>query len=149
MKQFSRGISTFGAVAVTVTLVGCASQPRYTSAQQRYSVQQVPVHQNQPDPQGTLHGTVVNIEPVTRSGGTGATGAVVGGGGTLAAIAGVVVGALTGNAIEPQGIRGIAGSSYVTIRFDNGDILTYEVPTLGNVRKGDRVRVYQGQITRM
>lgn len=163
MIQNNRAAGVAAAAIVALALAGCATHRERPYAQQRQAYPQGQVYQNQSDPYGTRYGTVVAVEGRRDGGGTSGVGAVAGGvaggvignqvgGGTgraLATIAGVVVGALAGNAIEQQSNRGGSGQNYVTVRFDDGAQQVYEVPSLGGLRNGERVRVYQGQITRM
>lgn len=84
----------------------------------------------------------------------GVAGAVVGhqiGGGTgrdLATVAGAVGGAVAGNAIEKNRNTG-AGQAYrVTVQLDNGGARAYDLPSTGELRIGDRVRIQDGQLFR-
>jgi outer membrane lipoprotein SlyB len=88
----------------------------------------------------------------------GVAGAVVGrqiGGGTgrdVATVAGAVGGAVAGNAIERNrnsGNAATAESYRISIQMDNGTARAYDVPAHGDLRVGDRVRVENGQISRM
>ncbi|OJU87307.1 MAG: hypothetical protein BGO13_06805 [Burkholderiales bacterium 66-5] len=165
MIQMDRAAGVAAAAVLALAMAGCASHGQRPYAQQRQAYPQGQVYQNQADPYGTRYGTVVAVEG-RRNAGAGSTsgvGAVAGGvaggvignqvgGGTgraLATIAGVVVGALAGNAVEQQSNRGGSDQNYVTVRFDDGAQQVYSVPSLGGLRNGERVRVYQGQITRM
>lgn len=163
MKPMIRMATTVAVLGAVGLLGGCAtSQQRYHQPQPRYS--QPAQVQQQADPYGSRYGTVVGIEREQQaSRGTSGVGAVAGGvvggvvgnqfgGGTgraLATIAGVVGGAVAGNAIEGHANRGDSGQYYVTVRFDDGSQQVFTVPGLGDLRRGDRVRFYQGQITRM
>ncbi|MFN3496550.1 MAG: glycine zipper 2TM domain-containing protein [Hydrogenophaga sp.] len=104
---------------------------------------------------------VVNAQPSPSSGiGAGAVvGGVVGGllgrqvgGGTgqdIATVAGVVGGALIGNAIEKNQWPASASQMYrVTVQQDNGVVRTFDYATQPNVRAGDRVRVENNQLYR-
>ena len=161
-----RQLFCMATVAVAVGMAGCASnQPRSYPAQRHASppAQNVQTYRTQADPRGTRYGTVVGIEAERVNRGTSGAGAVAGGviggvvgnqfgGGTgraLATIAGVVGGAVAGNAIEGQANQGATGSYYVTVRFDDGSQQVFTVPGVGDLRRGDRVRFYRGQITRM
>jgi len=163
MKRIVSMATTVAGVAVASLLVGCASsQPRPYPAP-RYASQPAQVYQAQTDPQGTRYGTVVGIEGERTSHGTSGAGAVAGGviggvlgnqvgGGTgraLATIAGVVGCAVAGNAIEANTNQGSTGPYSVTVRFDDGAQEVFIVPALGGLRRGERVRFYRGQITRM
>lgn len=113
----------------------------------------------------TEFGRVSNVEVLRtpeqgRGSGVGAVlggvaGAVVGrqiGGGSgrdAATVAGVVGGALAGNAIEKNRNSTVRESYRVVIQLDNGSSRAYDVPSYGELRVGDRVRIENGQIFRM
>ena len=113
-----------------------------------------------------VYARVTNVELVSTqqaaSGGIGA-GAVVGGlvggllghqigGGTgkdIATVAGVVGGALIGNAIQNNQLPATANQIYrVTVQQDNGVARTFDYAEQPNVRVGDRVRVENNQLYR-
>ena len=87
----------------------------------------------------------------------GVAGAVVGnqigtgGGRTGATIIGAVGGAVAGNAIErSRTANASAGESYrVSVQMDNGPVRTYDMPSYGDMRIGDRVRIENGQLFRV
>ena len=164
MKQVFRHGATVLAVLAAGVLAGCAgNQPREYGNAPHYRGQAAQVQHYQSDPRGTRYGTVVGIESERVDRGTSGAGAVAGavvggvlgnqvGGGSgraLATIAGVIGGAVAGNAIEGQANRGSSGRYYVTVRFDDGSQQVIEVPGVGDLRRGDRVRYYQGQISRL
>jgi outer membrane lipoprotein SlyB len=87
-------------------------------------------------------------------------GAVVGGvlgnqvgkgsGRTAATAVGVLGGAVAGNAVEgrknPQNVE----QGYrLSIQLDQGGYRAYDVGNPGDLRVGDRVRLYNGQISRL
>ena len=88
----------------------------------------------------------------------GVAGAVVGhqiGDGTgrdIATIAGAVGGAVAGNAIEKS--RNASNPSNgtqtyrITVQPDNGVARTYDLPSSGELRVGDRVKIQNGQLFR-
>lgn len=84
----------------------------------------------------------------------GVAGAVVGrqiGGGTgrdIATVAGAVGGAMAGNAIEKSRNSSVGQAYRVTVQLDNGGARAYDVPSPGDLRVGDRVRVQNGQLFR-
>ena len=84
----------------------------------------------------------------------GVAGAVVGhqiGGGIgrdVATVAGAVGGAVAGNAIEKNRNTGVGQAYRVTVQLDNGGARTYDVPSTGELRIGDRVRIQNGQLFR-
>ena len=110
-------------------------------------------------------GRVSNVEVLRtpeqgRSSGLGAViggvaGAVVGrqiGGGSgrdAATVVGVVGGAVAGNEIEKNRSTTVRESYRVSIQLDNGMSRAYDVPSPGELRVGDRVRIENGQIFRM
>lgn len=163
MNRVVSRVAMVAAMALAGGLAGCASsQPRPYHAPRQAS-QPAQVYQAQADPRGTRYGTVVGIEGERASRGTSGAGAVAGGvvggvignqfgGGTgraLATIAGAVGGAVAGNAIEANANQGSTGPYYVTVRFDDGAQEVFSVPALGGLQRGERVRFYRGQITRM
>ena len=78
---------------------------------------------------------------------------VGGGSGRVAATAaGAVGGALLGNTVE--GRNNQQGDNYgqgyrITIQMDQGGLRAYDVSSPGDLRMGDRVRTYNGQISRL
>jgi outer membrane lipoprotein SlyB len=121
-----------------------------------------PVNNN---PRGTEFGRVSNIE-VLQSRGSGQTsgggavlGAVVGGllgnqvgkgsGRAAATAVGVIGGAVAGNAIEGRNNSGDYVEGYrISVQLDHGGYRVYDVSSPGDLRIGDRVRLYNGQISR-
>jgi outer membrane lipoprotein SlyB len=72
-----------------------------------------------------------------------------GNGNTAATIAGVVGGALLGNAVEANNNAPRGYQSYrVSVQTDNGAYRAFNVPSPGDLRIGDRVRIDNGQISR-
>lgn len=114
---------------------------------------------------GTEYGRIANIEAMQvpvgsqTSGGGAVLGAVVGGllgnqigrgtGRAAATAAGVIGGAVAGNAIEGRTSQGYAQSYRITIQLDQGGMRAYDVQSPGDLRIGERVRLYNGQISRM
>ena len=84
----------------------------------------------------------------------GVAGAVVGrqiGGGIgrdVATVAGAVGGAVAGNAIEKNRNTGVGQAYRVTVQMDNGGARSYDMPSAGELRIGDRVRIQNGQLFR-
>ena len=113
----------------------------------------------------TEYGRVNNIEVLQTQGkaqgsGVGAliggvAGAVVGrqiGGGSgrdVATVLGAVGGAVAGNAVEKNRAGEFAESFRISVQLDNGNIRAYDMPTSGQFRIGDRVRIENGQLFRM
>ena len=130
---------------------------QYPTGQAQYPAQ---------NPQGNFveYGRVSNIEVFqaqqqAQGSGVGAVlggvaGAVVGrqiGGGTgrdVATIAGAVGGAVAGNAIEKNRNPNVSQAYRVTVQLDNGAARAYDLPSTGDLRTGDRVRVQNGQLFR-
>jgi outer membrane lipoprotein SlyB len=112
----------------------------------------------------TEYGRVSNVEVLRtpeqgRGSGIGAViggaGAVVGrqiGGGSgrdAATVVGALGGAVAGNSIEKNRNTTVRESYRVSIQLDNGSARAYDVPSYGELRVGDRVRIENGQIFRM
>ena len=165
MRKYSRLAALGSAVVLAGSLAACADSPRY-SDRPFYSGQPVgQPAQTYPsyDERVTEYGTVSYIEGLharNRTSGAGAVlGAVVGGvlgnqigsgGGRAAATAiGAVGGAVAGNAIEGRGDRTSYEGYRITIQLDRGGQRVYDVPNTGDLRTGDRVRLYGGQISRV
>ncbi|MCL4771931.1 MAG: glycine zipper 2TM domain-containing protein [Burkholderiaceae bacterium] len=114
-------------------------------------------------PAATEYGRVTHIQWLQgyhqgQSTGAGAViGAVVGGlignqigkgsGRAAATAVGVVGGAVAGNAIEERN-QSAQGAYRITIRLDRGGQRVYDVPSVGDLRVGDPVRMVNGQISR-
>jgi len=163
MKIPTRFVSVGTCVLALAALTACvAPAPVYQTS--RYPYQPV-----QPMPQQgpyVEYGRVANIEVLrSESAGTGTSGGgavaggVVGGllgnqigggsGRTAATVAGVVGGALLGNAIEGRNNAPRVYESYrVSVQTDNGGYRAFDVPSPGDLRIGDRVRIDNGQISR-
>jgi len=113
------------------------------------------------------YGRVANIEvlrseaPAAGTSGAGAVaGGVIGGvvgnqfgrgsGRTAATALGVVGGALLGNSIESQRNAPRVNESYrVSVQTDRGGYRSFDVQSPGDLRIGDRVRIDNGQLSRM
>lgn len=164
----SRFFTVTSAVVLVAGLAACAApmsqQPVATYPQQT---------QNFPNqaPQGNYveYGRVNNVEVLRTqeqaksTGGLGAVlggvaGAVVGrqiGGGSgrdIATVAGAVGGAVAGNAIEKNrnAANAPVNQTYrVSVQMDNGTMRAYDVPSFGELRIGDRVKVENNQLFRI
>ncbi|HWI79431.1 MAG TPA: hypothetical protein VNS31_09540 [Ramlibacter sp.] len=139
------------AAIATLALAGCA-----TTSSNGYGYGNVP-----PPSSGTCYdcGTVERIDAVGGTQTSGATGAVLGGvvgaaaGRELAkdeskgrrntaTVAGAAAGALAGAAIQ----RNMNNGSYnVTVRMNDGRVVTVSQSDLGGIREGSYVRVYNGR----
>jgi outer membrane lipoprotein SlyB len=179
MRQITRSATLVGSVFLLGALAACAPQQPYPSQYpSQYPTQypsggyssggyqsNAPVYSNQP--MGTEYGRVTNIEVLqgrTQGQTTGAgavLGAVVGGvlgnqvgggsGRTAATAVGAIGGALAGNAIEGRNNTGGAEvrGYRISIQLDQGGYRSYDVSNPGDLRPGDRVRLYNGQISRL
>ena len=162
MKIPTRPLAMGASLLALATLTACvAPQPVYQTSrypyQPTYPVAQSPYVE---------YGHVANIEVIrsqTAGAGTSGGGAVAGGvvGGVLgnqighgsgraaATALGVIGGALLGNNIEANANAPRVYESYrVSIQTDNGAYRSFDVPSPGDLRIGDRVRIDGGQISR-
>jgi outer membrane lipoprotein SlyB len=150
-------LKSAASVALIAALSACAYLPGTTST--------APATTTYPSA-NVVYARVTNVELVSTqqagSGGIGA-GAVVGGlvggllghqigGGTgqdIATVAGVVGGALIGNAIQNNQVPATVNQIYrVTVQQDNGVSRAFDYTEQPNVRVGDRVRVENNQLYR-
>lgn len=111
------------------------------------------------------YGRVSNIEVLQTQGkaqgsGVGAliggvAGAVVGhqiGGGSgrdIATVVGALGGAVAGNAVEKNGPGAVSETFRISVQVDNGSFRSYDLPSPGQLRPGDRVRIENGQLYRL
>ena len=168
MLQFKRSFAIVGAVVLAGSLAACghnrsAPQPQYSGG---YSggYQSAPAYPN--NPAGTEYGRVSNIEVLQgrsqgQTSGAGAVlGAVVGGflgnqigkgsGRAAATGVGILGGAVAGNAIEGRNNSQEYAQGYrLSVQLDQGGYRAYDVSSPGDLRIGDRVRLYNGQISRL
>lgn len=164
MRSYTRLPALAASVVLASTLAACVQPPpRHSGYPSSYPNQQAPSYGGYPDQRGTEYGTVSNIEGLRSRGHTSGAGAVLGavvggvlgnqigrGSGRVAATAvGAVGGALAGNAIEGQSGRAEGDGYRIIIQLDQGGQRAYDVPSPGDLRPGDRVRLYGGQISRM
>lgn len=162
----NRFLTITSTVVLASTLAACGHnrpappQPYYSGGYQRPA----PAYPAQP-PAGTEFGRVSNIEVVQgrgrgqTSGGGAVLGAVVGavignqigkGSGRAAATAvGAVGGAVAGNAIESRNNQDSVQGYRLSVQLDQGGYRVYDVSSPGDLRIGDRVRLYNGQISRI
>ena len=142
MRPHSRFIALAGSALVAGALVACAEQPRYSDYHPTpgYTSQPAPGYTTYPNQQGTEYGTVAYIEGLQARNRTSGAGAILGA---------VVGGAVAGNAIEGRNNTGDYEAYRITVNLDRGGQRVYEVPSPGDLRTGDRVRLYGGQISRM
>ena len=120
-----------------------------TTSTPREVCEDVVVQERLPERDGNAGGTVAGAVI------GGLLGNQVGGGsGRVAATAvGAVGGALLGNTVEgrnnPQQGGNYAQGYRITIQLDQGGLRAYDVSSPGDLRLGDRVRTYNGQISRL
>ena len=167
LKHRNRTFAIAGAAVLATSLVACghnrpAPSPQYAGA---YSsgYQTAPAHPHHAA--ATEFGRVSNIEVVHGRGqgqtsGAGAIlGAVVGGvlgnqigggsGRAAATAVGVLGGAVAGNAIEGRNNQDAVQGYRLSIQLDHGGYRVYDVSSPGDLRIGDRVRMVNGQISRV
>ena len=166
MRHTSRFIPVASSVLVLATLVACApmnapmSSPAPVS---NYPASSYPAQ----SPQGNYveYGRVSNVEVLRtqeqgKASGLGAVlggvaGAVVGrqiGGGSgrdVATVIGAVGGAVAGNAIEKSRNTSVSETYRISVQLDNGGIRAYDVPSYGELRIGDRVKIQNNQLYRI
>ena len=149
--------SSLGALAL---LTACAAPPSYRGDARGPGYESQPVSRQAS--RYAEYGRVENIgytQTSQRPSGAGAVlGAVIGGvignqigGGTgraLATGAGVIGGAVAGNAIEGRTRRD--DEVYrVTVRFDDGSMRDFDFQRVDDLRRGDRVKFEDGQLHRI
>lgn len=153
--MFARKLLVVCSVSALVLLTACAVEaPR----QQAVGDARAPVRN--PQQFGNVSGIEV-VPMASRSSGAGTVlGAVIGGvlgnqvgGGTgraVAAGAGVIGGAVVGNAME-QRQHSAGGNDYyrVSIRFDDGAMGHFDYQRIDDLRVGDRVKIEGGLIYRV
>jgi len=158
-------------IAAVAALTACVAAPPQYYQTTTYPYQPQPAYQAAPYPAAApyaAYGRVVNIEVVQTqgpSGQTNGTGAVIGGlaggvlgnqighgsGRALATVAGVLGGAVLGNTIESRNYSAPAVSQTyrLSVQTDDGGYRAFDVPSPGDLRVGDRVRIDgNGQISR-
>lgn len=168
MRHVSRFISVASSVLLVVGLAACVSPPMSSyPAQSQYPAQypaqsQYPAQNQQSN--YVEYGRVSNIEVLQTQGqgqasGVGAVlggvaGAVIGhqigsgGGRDAATVLGAVGGAVAGSAIEKSRSTGVQETYRVTVQLDNRTYRAYDLPSVGDLRPGDRVRIENGQLFR-
>jgi outer membrane lipoprotein SlyB len=163
MRNPSRFLSVVSSVVVVAGLAACAAPMSQPAPVSNY-----PATYPAQQPQGNYieYGRVSNVETLrtqdpARTSGVGAilggvAGAAVGsqiGGGsgrTAATVIGAVGGAVAGNAVERNRNTQPVNESYrVSVQLDNGGSRAYDVPSYGDLRVGDRVKIENNQLYRM
>ena len=157
------GINTLKRVAVAASIAALSACASYPGASPTTATSPYP---SAPTQAYAQYARVTNVELINTqqqpSSGIGA-GAVIGGvvGGLLgrqvgggsgrdvATVAGVVGGALIGNAIQKNRVPPTVSQLYrVTVQQDNGGVRTFDYVEQPNVRVGDRVRIENDQLYR-
>ncbi len=163
ISTFTRASKVSLGVLVAAGLMACAA-PGDNYQSNRYPANSPAQRADQNFDRGTEYGRVVSIYEQARQGngntsGAGAViGAVVGGvlgnqigggsGRALATAAGAVGGAVAGNAVESRNGRASRVDEYrIVIALDQGGRRDYDVSNPGDLRVGDRVRLYAGEIS--
>lgn len=167
MLTFTRSSRPFalgGALVLVASLAACGHN--YSAPPPQYSGgYQTPAPSYPSNPTGTEYGRVSNIEVLQgrtqrqTSGGGAILGAVVGGvlgnqvgggsGRAAATAVGVIGGAVAGNAIEGRNNNQDYVEGYrLSVQLDHGGYRVYDVSSPGDLRIGDRVRLFNGQISR-
>jgi outer membrane lipoprotein SlyB len=167
MRHLPRITSLATAVVLVAGLAACAApQQTSTPVGQAYPANYPATTYPAGTPQAYVeYGRVSNVESLStpeqgRGSGVGAVlggvaGAVVGhqiGGGsgkTAATALGAIGGAVAGNSIEKNRNATVRESYRVSITLDNGTARAYDVPSYGDLRVGDRVKIENGQINRV
>lgn len=169
MRQKTRFASVASVAVLAATLAACSSQPLYPTAQPAtYPSAPAPVYQSTYPSGGTApnyaqYGRVTGVQLIQgQQAGTTGAGAIIGGiggavignqigggrGRDVARIAGVVGGALAGNAIE-QNSKSRGNDVYrVSVQTDNGALQVFDLAGSTDLRAGDRVRIENGQLFR-
>jgi outer membrane lipoprotein SlyB len=172
MPHLTRFISFVSTAVVIAGLTACAA-PMYPNQSQNYPApnqtqqSQYPTTQyqsNNAQPSYAEFGRINNIEVIRSqgSGGTTGAGAIIGGlagavlgnqigggrGRTVAQIAGVAGGALAGNAIEQNNRSQVTETFRISVQLDRGGSRSFDTPSVGDMRMGDRVRIENGQLFR-
>jgi outer membrane lipoprotein SlyB len=168
MLYASRLISLGSSMLLLAGLAACTapmnSQPPMSSyPSSTYPASSYPAQ----NPQGNYveYGRVSNVEVLRTSepGRGSGVGAVIGGvagavvghqigagsGRDAATVVGAVGGAIAGNAIEKNRNTTARETFRVSIQLDNGVMRAYDVPSYGELRIGDRVRIENGQLYRI
>jgi outer membrane lipoprotein SlyB len=167
MKKPFRFLSVAASVTALATLTACvAPGPVYETSRYPYRPHAYP--QAYPAAQGPYveYGQIANIDVIRSesagsapSGGGAVAGGLLGGvvgnqfghGGGRAAMTalGLVGGALLGNSIESNNNAPRAYESYrISVQTEHGGYRAFDVPTPGDLRVGDRVRIDNGQLSR-
>ncbi|WP_198969457.1 outer membrane lipoprotein [Xylophilus sp. ASV27] len=169
MTSLPRSLSLALGLVAVVSLSACVTDPYYARPAPYPTAYPAPVARPAPYPayqQSSYleYGRISNIEVMQSEqarapSGAGAIiggllGAVVGnqighgGGRALATGIGVMGGAVAGNQIEGNQRGPIVQTYRISVQTDNGSMRAFDVPSPGDLRIGDRVRIQDGQIQR-
>ena len=150
------------AMTISVATLALATACSTTSMRDDRPIYDANTPVTRPVPAYAEYGRVQNIGYVATAARTTGAGAVIGaviggvignqvGGGTgkaLATGAGVIGGALAGNAIEGRNRRD--DEIYrVSVRFDNGSVRDFDFARIDELRVGDRVKFEGGELHRL
>jgi len=166
MRQTSRFFSVATSAVLLAGLAACGSAPMSSDANYpSYPARSSSYPAQYPQGNYVEYGRVSNVEVIRtqeqgKGSGLGAVlggvaGAVVGhqiGGGhgrDAATVVGAVGGAVAGNAIEKNRNTNVHETYRISVQLDNGASRAYDVPSYGDLRVGDRVRIENGQLFRM
>lgn len=168
MNISKRTLGLGASVLALATLTACVAPVPVYQSRYPYQPRQAAAYPYPAGPaQYVEYGRVANIEVLrseTGAYGTSGAGAVTGGviggvvgnqfgrgnGRAAATALGLVGGALLGNAIEANNNAPRVYESYrVSIQTDNGGYRAFDVAHPGDLHIGDRVRIDNGQISRM
>lgn len=157
MRQTSRIVTGVATVALAVTMVACGTPMPPAEEVVNYPATSPAAY--------VEYGRVSSIEVIrteqpAKASGAGAVlggvaGAVLGhqiGGGTgrdIATVAGAVGGAVVGNNVEKRNKTDVVETYRVSVQVDNGGFRAYDIGSVANLRVGDRVRIENGQVTRV
>lgn len=174
MRNLSRFLSVTSSAILVAGLAACVAPPTSPASPEAGPVPVTYPSNTYPSqyPQSNYveYGRVSNVEvfrtpeAAPRTSGVGAVlggvaGAAVGsqiGGGsgrTAATVVGAVGGAVAGNAIERNRAAtantNVRESYRVSVQLDNGTSRAYDVPSYGDLRIGDRVKIENNQLYRI
>lgn len=173
MRKLSRFISVTSSALLVAGLAACVAPPTSPASPEAGPVPVSTYPSNTypaqyPQSNYVEYGRVSNVEvlrtpeqarPTSGVGAVlgGVAGAAVGsqiGGGsgrTAATVVGAVGGAVAGNAIERNRAANVnVRESYrVSVQLDNGSFRAYDVPSYGELRIGDRVKIENNQLYRI
>ncbi|HYW55658.1 MAG TPA: glycine zipper 2TM domain-containing protein [Polaromonas sp.] len=170
MRNISRLITVTSSAVLLASLAACVAPPVNTTPVSTYPAQTYPQTYPQTSQSNYVeYGRVSNVEVLRtpdQAASTTGVGAILGGvagaavgsqigggsGRTAATVVGAVGGAVAGNAIERNRATAnvnVRESYRVSVQLDNGTSRAYDVPSYGELRIGDRVKIENNQLYRM